>query len=218
MAEAKKKSVFETLSAINVNDKIENKKGMKYLSWVYAWSEVKKVYPLASFKVIRDPQTDKPWFYDPTLGYMCMTSVTIDDETHEMFLPVMNGANKAMLDKPYSYTTNYGEKEVHTASMFDVNKTIMRCLVKNLAMHGLGHYVYTDEEMPEAEAEAAKLAAEEAAKPKTLKVGDDNWDTMLQFVADNKEKGLEKIVSTIERKYKITAAVKKEIKSKIEEK
>lgn len=218
MATVKKKSVFETLSAVNVNDKIENKKGMKYLSWVYAWSEVKKIYPLATFKVLRDPQTDKPWFYDPTLGYLCMTSVTVEDETHEMFLPVMDGANKSMLDNPYTYKTKYGEKNVAKASMFDINKTIMRCLVKNLAMHGLGHYVYTDEDMPEAEAEAIRLAEEEAAKPKTLKVGDENWDTLLKFVSDNKDKGLERIVSMIEKKYKLTANVKKEIKSKVEEK
>ena len=85
---AQKKSVFETLSAINVNDKVEKKSNLTYLSWAWAWAEVKKQYPDASYEVLRDPQTDKPWFFDPALGYMTMTNVTIDGETLEMWLPV----------------------------------------------------------------------------------------------------------------------------------
>jgi hypothetical protein len=63
----------------------------------------------------------------------------------------MDGANKAMKQESYSYKTKYGEKWVEAASMFDVNKTIMRCLVKNLAMFGLGLYIYAGEDLPENE-------------------------------------------------------------------
>ena len=88
--------------------------------------------------------------YDSTTGFMVFTSVTVEDVTHEMWLPVMDGANKAMKDKPYKYMTKYnGEKSVEQASMFDVNKTIMRCLVKNIAMFGLGLYIYAGEDLPE---------------------------------------------------------------------
>jgi hypothetical protein len=66
-----------------------------------------------------------------------------------MWLPVMDGANKAMKAEAYTYTTKYGEKDVEPASMFDINKTIMRCLVKNLAMFGLGLYIYAGEDLPE---------------------------------------------------------------------
>ena len=94
---------------------------------------------------------------DPELGIMCYTTVTIEGQTHEMWLPVMNGANKAMRRVPYkytvynSYTKTSEEKTVERATMFDVNKTIMRCLVKNLAMFGLGLYIYAGEDLPEDE-------------------------------------------------------------------
>jgi len=66
-----------------------------------------------------------------------------------MWLPVMDGANKAMKATAYTYTTKYGEKNVEAATMFDINKTIMRCLTKNLAMFGLGLYIYAGEDLPE---------------------------------------------------------------------
>ena len=135
------KSVFETLSAINVNDKVEKKNGLTYLSWAWAWAEVKKTYPSATYKVVKDEATNMPFVFDPSMGYMCSTEVTIKGETLEMWLPVMDGANKAMKLEAYEYTTRYGNKSVQGASMFDINKTIMRCLVKNLAMFGLGHYI-----------------------------------------------------------------------------
>jgi hypothetical protein len=60
----------------------------------------------------------------------------------------MDGKNKAMKREPYKYTTKYGEKTVDAFSMYDVNKTLMRCLVKNLAMFGLGLYIYSGEDLP----------------------------------------------------------------------
>ena len=88
---------------------------------------------------------------------MVFTDVTIDGLTHEMWLPVMNGANAAMKDKPYQYQVMQWQngkkvsvtKDCAAADMFDINKTIMRCLVKNLAMFGLGLYIYAGEDLPE---------------------------------------------------------------------
>ena len=138
----KKKSVFERLSAINVNNHVEKKKDLTYLSWPWAWSAVKKECPDARY-IIRETE------FDEILGFMCHTEVTIEGETLEMWLPVMDGANKSMLKKPYTYKTKYGDKAVEAATSFDVNKTIMRCLVKNLAMFGLGLYIYAGEDLPE---------------------------------------------------------------------
>lgn len=138
----KKKSVFERLSAINVNGHVEKKDNLTYLSWAWAWSVTKKECPDASYKVLN---TD----YDDDLGFMCHTEVTIEDQTLEMWLPVMDGKNKSMKKKPYTYTTKYGEKQVEAATTFDINKTIMRCLVKNLAMFGLGIYIYAGEDLPD---------------------------------------------------------------------
>ena len=87
--EKKEESIFEKLSSINVNDKVEKKDGLTYLSWAWAWSEVCKLYPNASYEILT---TD----FDESLGFMCHTKVTIEDKTLPMWLPVMDGKNKAM--------------------------------------------------------------------------------------------------------------------------
>lgn len=151
-------SIFNKLNSINVNDKTENKNGLTYLSWAWAWGEFKKVYPEATYTIKRNEQ-GLPYIYDENLGYMVFTEVKVGDLVHEMWLPVMDNANKSMKDKPYKYQTKeykYGkltgnivEKTVEPATMFDINKTIMRCLTKNLAMFGLGLYIYAGEDLPE---------------------------------------------------------------------
>ena len=140
---------FEELSKINVNDKVEKKNGLTYLSWMYAWSEVKKVFPEANYNIIKFDGL--PYVFDEKTGYMVFTDMTIEGLTHEMWLPVMDGANKAMKKEPYQYKSKYGEKTCDAADMFDINKTIMRCLVKNMAMFGLGGYIYAGEDIPEQE-------------------------------------------------------------------
>lgn len=159
--EETKKSIFEELNCINVNDYTEEKNGLTYLSWAWAYRELKKRYPEATYKIERFGEEKKPYLYDSNLGYIVFTSITIDNLTHEMWLPVMDGANKAMKDKPYKYsvkrwnkykkTYETEERTVASATMFDINKTIMRCLVKNIGMFGLGIYIYAGEDLPEEE-------------------------------------------------------------------
>jgi hypothetical protein len=231
--EQKKKATFELLSSVNVNDKVEKKSNLTYLSWAWAWAEVKKACPDASYQVKGDPTTQKPYFYDENLGYMVMTEVTIEGETLEMWLPVMDGANKAMMTKPYTYKGNAWingkktevEKVVEAATMFDINKTLMRCLVKNLAMFGLGLYIYAGEDLPEtdatptqaptkAQAQEQKAQAQQPAPAPELaelKKGTDNWDKVVKYVTANKSLGIEAIGKQLNRKYKMTPAIKKEI-------
>ena len=158
---------FEKLNAINVNGKTEQKNGLTYLSWAWAWAEVKKVYPEASYEV-KKFEGGLPYVYDANTGYMVFTSVTIGDVTHEMWLPVMDANNKAMKATPYTIKTRNKEFRVAEASMFDINKTIMRCLTKNLAMFGLGLYIYAGEDLPEAieeeEPKAVKKTTPKAGK------------------------------------------------------
>ena len=91
----------------------------------------------------------------------------IDSLTHTMWLPVMDSANKAMKSEGYTYDTRYKKDiPVEPATMFDVNKTIMRCLVKNLAMFGLGLYIYSGEDLPEIETE--KITAKDASVLKSV--------------------------------------------------
>lgn len=173
-------TVFETLNAVNVNEhtekkKVDGKTELTYLSWPWAWAEVKKRYPDAHYE-IKQFENGLPYTCDPSTGYMVFTSVTIEGITHDMWLPVMDGANNALKQSDYiyfvknpyfkyakkaqngKYYDNYGkeqeeyiEKKAKAATMFDVNKTIMRCLVKNLAMFGLGLYIYAGEDLPEGE-------------------------------------------------------------------
>lgn len=150
-----KSDVFATLNAINVNDRTELKdtgtRKLTYLSWVWAWAEVRKRYPDATYEVKLNPETGLPYWRDPDVGIMVYTSVTICNETHTMWLPVMDGANNAMDFKPYEVITKYGKKPVAAARMMDINKAVMRCLAKNLAMFGLGLYIYAGEDLPDGE-------------------------------------------------------------------
>ena len=154
MKNTQTKSVFETLSAINCNDHTEQKNGLTYLSWAWAWGIVKSYYPSANYEVVEYGTSEevgyvsRPYLHDPNLGYLVTTKVSIDGETIPMSLPVMDGANKAQKHMAYTYKTKYGEKSVESATMFDINTAIMRCLTKNLAMFGLGHYIYAGEDLP----------------------------------------------------------------------
>lgn len=167
---------FDALSSLNLNDKTEKVNDLTYLSWANAWAEFKRAYPSATYQVIKNPQTGLPYFLDEKIGIMVFTQVTADDVTHEMWLPVLGSKNKAMKTQPYtyqvwdSYKKQYVEKTVQAATMFDINKTIMRCLVKNLAMFGLGLYIYAGEDIPEKNTtEEATATTVQMQKPVTRK-------------------------------------------------
>lgn len=165
MAE-EKKTAFEILNAVNVNEHTEvkdtGKVKLTYLSWAWAWAEVKKRFPTAFYEIIKFDGL--PYVYDEKTGFMVYTTVTIEGVTHEMWLPVMDGNNRAMLDHPYEVKTKYNSFTVQAATMFDVNKTIMRCLTKNLAMFGLGLYIYAGEDLPEDPDEDVKVKDQKKSK------------------------------------------------------
>lgn len=154
-SEEQRAAKFQETYALNLNDKTEKKNGLTYLSWASAWAEFKKLYPAATFSIIKNPATGLPYFNDDQLGIMVFTEVTADDMTYEMWMPVMDNTNKAMKSQSYTYQTwdgynkRYVERTVLAATSFDINKAIMRCLVKNLAMFGLGLYIYAGEDLPE---------------------------------------------------------------------
>lgn len=122
---------FEDVYSVNVNDKTEKKGNLTYLSWAFAWAEFKKIYPEATYKINEFGGTFCSG--NEKMGYMVQTQVTAGDTTYEMWLPVMDGRNNAILQP----------------KMTEINKTIMRCLTKNLAMFGLGLYIYAGEDIPD---------------------------------------------------------------------
>lgn len=150
-------SKFNELNSLNVNEKTDKKNGLTYLTWATAWAEFKKVYPDANFRIIKDPITNLPYFSDPAIGIMVYTEVSVPSEnlTYEIWLPVMDSSNRAMKTEAYTYQVfdryknAYVEKKVEAATMFDINKALMRCLVKNLSLFGLGLYIYAGEDLPE---------------------------------------------------------------------
>lgn len=173
---------FNELYSLNVNENIEKKNGLTYLSWSWAVAEILKKHPDMTYEILRF-ENNLPYTYDEKTGYMVFTKVTIAGITREMWLPVMDGANKAMLDHKYTYQVkNYKtgeliEKEVQPATMFDVNKTIMRCLTKNFAMFGLGLYIYAGEDLPEEE-QNRKITEEQIKQIQKLVT---NIDDMLVY-------------------------------------
>ena len=133
---------FDALYNMNLGDKVEKKEGLSYLTWSEAWKAFREVYPSATFQVVTNPDTKLPYFVDPNVGIMVFTEVTADDLTLTMFLPVMNSSNRAMKLEPYTYQVydkqnrRYIDKTCEAADMFSINRTVMRCLVKNLALFG----------------------------------------------------------------------------------
>ena len=163
-----KKSTWSVLSAINVNEHVEKKpsengRELSYLSWAWAWGVLKENYPDASYSV-REWE-GKPYLFDENLGYLVETSLTVDGVTMSMRLPVMDAKNKAQ--KHVSYKYGKYQKTVEAATMFDINTAIMRCLVKNMALFGLGHYIYAGEDLPSVEME--EMRQEEAKNEDELR-------------------------------------------------
>lgn len=154
MEKKKERSVFETLNAINVNGKTEKKNGLTYLSWAFAWGEVKKNYPDAAYTIYEDSEG---MIYH-TDGRTCWvkTGVTINGQEHIEYLPVMDYRNNSI--------------PVDKVTSTDVNKAIQRSLTKACARHGLGLYIYAGEDLPEEEkiamsgATAAKVVPDEVAE------------------------------------------------------
>lgn len=139
---------FQTLNSIDVNGKIEQKNGLNYLSWAWAWGELKKLHPDATYKVYENEQG---WCYftDGRTAWV-KTGVTVNEIEHIEYLPIMDFRNKSI---PLDNITS-----------FDVNKTIQRSLTKAVARHGLGLYIYAGEDLPEGE-EKEKPKATPIKKP-----------------------------------------------------
>lgn len=148
MATAAKKSVFETLNNINVNEHTEKKNGLTYLSWAWAWAEVKKNYPDATYKIYEN-ENGWNYFTDGRTAWV-KTGVTIEGIENIEYLPVMDYRNSSI---PLEKITS-----------FDVNKSIQRSLTKACARHGLGLYVYSGEDLPEAEVEQNKAESKKQAE------------------------------------------------------
>jgi hypothetical protein len=160
------------LLKLNVNEHTEKKNGLTYLSWAWAWAEALKADPAASFEVktfSRDQYTEMPYMDINGTGMVWVT-VTMFNKPMTCFLPVMNHRNQP----------------IQNPDAFQVNTAIMRCMTKALALHGLGLYIYSGDDLPEDDKPAPAPVAE-APKPKPTPKADetlDNSDASRKLFAD----------------------------------
>lgn len=150
---ADKMNYFEVLNSINVSDKTEKKGNLTYLSWAWAWGELKKRYPNATYKIY---ENEMGWNYhtDGKTAWV-KTGVTVEGIENIEYLPVMDFKNNSI--------------PVEKVTSTDVNKTIQRSLTKAVARHGLGLYIYAGEDLPEAEREEEEAKAKQKAMEKLNK-------------------------------------------------
>lgn len=179
-----KKSVFGTLNAINCNDKTEKKGGLTYLSWAWAWAEVKKAYPDAFYTIY---EAANGWNYH-TDGRTCWvkTGVTIQGLEHIEYLPVMDSRNRSI--------------PVDAVTSFDVNKAIQRSLTKACARHGLGLYIYAGEDLPEGETAPVQ-------EPERIAMDQDTyWKVIAAYAAGKTTKTGGSLREKVIQEYKATPA------------
>lgn len=145
---AEDKKYFSELNKIDVSDKIEKKNGLSYLSWAWAWGELKKRYPDSTYTIYENAQGFN-YHTDGRTAWV-KTGVTVCGIEHVEYLPVMDYRNNSI--------------PVDKLTSFDVNKAIQRSLTKAVARHGLGLYIYAGEDLPE---DDTKAAPSEPPKSKT---------------------------------------------------
>jgi len=146
-------SIFKTLSEINVNDHVEQKGRFKYLSWTWAVSELRKASPTATWEVIKFNGLP---FCKTETGYFVEVAVTVDGITLSQIHPVLDNNNKT----------------IPVPSAFQINTSIQRCLVKAIALHGLGLYIYAGEDLPDVDPEKPNvLSVTNGQAPKTPLAG-----------------------------------------------
>ena len=125
-------SIFKTLSEINVNNHVEQKGKFNYLSWAWAVAELRLASPTATWEVVK---TDGLPFCKTECGYFVEVSVTVEGITLSQIHPVLDNQNKT----------------IPVPNAFQINTSIQRCLVKAIALHGLGLYIYAGEDLPDTE-------------------------------------------------------------------
>ena len=138
------KTVWQTLSAIDCSKQIEKKGNLSYLSWAWAWAALMEHFPASSYTVL-EPTVHSDGTYTVNISVTVSDGAKAADRT--MWLPVMDHRNHAIANP----------------SARQISDTTMRCLVKCIAMFGLGLYIYAGEDIPTAAAQAAEQA-EQAAK------------------------------------------------------
>jgi len=186
-------NVYTNLSKISVADKVEKKGRFDYLSWAWAWHYVKQEYPTAN-RTVYENEMGVPYFTDGKFANV-KVGITINNVEHIDYLPILDNANRSI---PLTKITS-----------FDVNNAIQRATAKAIAMHGLGLSLWIGEDTARLN---DKAETKTVKKDERFELTTDKWDKVLMYIAKNKDKGLEYIVSQLSTKYTVTPAIKSKIK------
>ena len=173
---------FTELNTLDLGSQTKAIQGNRYLPWNIAWAELCKVHPSSTYE-FHENENGLPYF-ESELGLFVKVSVTVDTLTHTMHRPVYDFRNLAMASK--SRQVKYGKNmvDVNAASANDINDSLMRCLTKTIAMHGLGLYIFQDKQYAD-----APLLNSEEVKEITSLISERN----LMLGELNKEFGINKL-------------------------
>ena len=192
---SKEQNYFKDLVKVDVTKHIKKKGQFSYLSWAIAWNYIKTTYPDAQRTVYEAPETGLNWFTDGVTAYV-KVGITVNGIEHIDYLPIKDFRhNSITIDK---------------LTTMDVNTAVQRATAKAIAMHGLGLNLYANEDTLVIPEEGEKVIEKKLDIKKTPKkdlpliVGDKNWDGVVVYLLNNKEKGYKWISNQLKRKYIIS--------------
>jgi hypothetical protein len=184
-------SSFEKLAKINVNEHAEKKGKFTYLSWAWAVDVLRKAEPSATWEVIRFNGLP---FLKTEAGFFVEVSVTVQGITLAQLHPVLDNNNKP----------------ITTPNAFQINTSIQRCLVKAIALHGLGLYIYAGEDLPEGETTVEPeiksidseqgIEIEKLAKKKGVDLAKICKAYEIHSIIDLPSNKFEKVINTLQKK------------------
>ena len=147
---------FLELAKVDCSTHVEKKGKFTYLSWTFAINELAKRHPTASWEVKRFPLNDGGTVLMPylktELGYFVEVSVTVDGVERSQIHPVLDNRNKP----------------ITTPTPFEINTSTQRALVKAIALHGLGLYIYSGEDLPTEHDPLPTITTEQVANLEAL--------------------------------------------------
>jgi hypothetical protein len=191
--------MFKELNAINVNKMTEKKGNLTYLSWAFAWQEVKKLCPDMN-RTVYENALGNNYHTDGRTAWV-KVGVTIAGIEHIDYLPIMDARNSAI--------------PVEKVTSFDVNKAIQRSTTKAIGLHGLGLYIYAGEDMPEDDKVATAASKPAEGIIIELNIGDENWVKVMNYVNANKKKGSKFILEQLSKKYNVTDVIRTEVNKEV---
>jgi hypothetical protein len=154
---------YSELAAINVNEHVEKKQNLSYLSWAWAVDTLLKMDENAAWEY------SDPKYFKDTMMVFCTVNAFGRSRTAQ--LPVMDHRNKAISEP----------------DAFQVNVAMQRCLAKAIALHGIGLYIYAGEDLPSDDAKTPSKADAPAVEVETKAAAEEPVESSPIQLPDSKQ-------------------------------